>query len=97
MLLASQLNFVLSKEEFKKTILISVLRRVKYCYRNNSDAIINNSKFSLDWVRPGILLYGAPSSLNPNFEMKTVLNSLQPCQSLQTEIMQLKSLKLARQ
>ena len=37
-------------------------------------------------MRPGILLYGAPSSLNPNSDMKTVLDSLQPCQSLQTKI-----------
>ena len=74
------------EEEFKKTITYLGFTEGESISYSNSDAIINNSKFSLDWVRPGILLYGAPSSLNPNLEMKTVLNLLQPCQSLQTEI-----------
>ncbi len=74
------------EEEFKKTISLLGFRDGESISYSNSDAIIHNSKFCLDWVRPGILLYGAPSSLNPNFDMKTFLNVLQPCQSLQSEI-----------
>ena len=74
------------EEEFEKTITLLGFKDGESISYSNSDAIINNSKFCSDWVRPGILLYGAPSSLNPNFDTKTVLNSLQPCQSLQSEI-----------
>ena len=73
-------------KKFKKTITSLGFRDGESISYSNSDAIIHNSKFCSDWVRPGILLYGAPSSLNPNSDMKTVLNSLQPCQSLQTKI-----------
>ena len=74
------------EEEFKKIVTSLGFRDGESVSYSNSDAIINNSRFCSDWVRPGILLYGAPSSLNPNIDMKTVLNELQPCQSLQTEI-----------
>ena len=74
------------EEEFKKTITFLGFRDGESISYSNSDAIIHNSKFCSDWVRPGILLYGAPSSLNPNLDMKTFLNVLQPCQSLQSEI-----------
>ena len=74
------------RKSLKKLLLPLGFRDGESISYSNSDAIINNSKFCSDWVRPGILLYGAPSSLNPNFDMKTVLNELQPCQSLQTEI-----------
>jgi len=74
------------EEEFKKIITSLGFRDGESVSYSNSDAIINNSRFCSDWVRPGILLYGAPSSLNPNIDMKTFLDELQPCQSLQTEI-----------
>ncbi|MDA9689499.1 alanine racemase [Betaproteobacteria bacterium] len=74
------------EKEFKKTITLLGFRDGESISYSNSDAIIYNSKFCSDWVRPGILLYGAASSLNPNYDMKAVLNSLQPCQALQTEI-----------
>ena len=74
------------EEEFKKTIMLLGFRDGESISYSNSDAIIHNSQLCSDWVRPGILLYGAPSSLHPNFYMKTFLSSLKPCQSLQTEI-----------
>ena len=80
-------KFCLEQEkEFKKTINLLGFRDGESISYSNSDAIIHNSKFCADWVRPGILLYGAPSSLHPNIQMKTLLSSLKPCQSLQTKI-----------
>ena len=62
-------KFCVEQEEvFKKTINLLGFRDGESISYSNSDAIIHNSKFCSDWVRPGILLYGAPSSLNPNFD-----------------------------
>ena len=53
---------------------------------SNSEAVICNPNFSKDWVRPGILLYGAPSSLNPNKKVRSFLEEVIPCQSLQSKL-----------
>ena len=60
---------------------------------SNSSALVCSPENNSDWVRPGILLYGAASSINPNIKIKKVLSSLLPTQSLTTEIVGIQNIK----
>jgi alanine racemase len=60
---------------------------------SNSSALVCSPVNNSDWVRPGILLYGAPSSNYPNIKMQKVLSSLSPTQLLTTEIVGIQHIK----
>tara|TARA_B100000575_G_C23141842_1_gene664693 strand:- start:700 stop:1809 length:1110 start_codon:yes stop_codon:yes gene_type:complete len=81
------------EDEFLKTISLLGFRQGESVSYSNSDAIIFNPKFSSDWVRPGILLYGAPTSLDPKGKMDKFLKLLNPCQTLQTQVIAIQTVK----
>ena len=60
---------------------------------SNSSALVCSPENNSDWVRPGILLYGAAPSNNPNTQLKNVLDSLLPTQLLTTEIVGIQNIK----
>ncbi len=60
---------------------------------SNSSALVCSPENNSDWVRPGILLYGSPSSNKPNSEIEKVLKSLLPTQTLSTEIVGIQSIR----
>ncbi len=72
--------------KFKKIISYLGYDKGELVSYGNSSALVCNKSFLLDWVRPGILLYGAPSSNKPPEIMKIIVKNLTACQSLTTRI-----------
>ncbi len=81
------------EKKFKKIISSLGYERGELVSFGNSSALVCNRSFSLDWVRPGILLYGAPSSNNPPKLMQLTLKNLTACQSLVTRIVSIQHVK----
>ncbi len=78
---------------FKKSLTLLNYVPGELLSLSNSSALVCSPENNSDWVRPGILLYGAPSSNNPNLRMQNLLSCLLPTQSLSTEIVGIQLIK----
>ncbi len=78
---------------FKKSLFLLNYRRGELISFSNSSALVCAPKYNSNWVRPGILLYGSPSSNEPNKKIAKTLDLLYPTQSLTTEIVGIQNIQ----
>ena len=79
--------------EFKKSLSLLSYLPGELLSLSNSAALVCSAENNSDWVRPGILLYGAPPSNSPNQKLQNVLKTLLPTQSLTTKIVGIQNIK----
>ena len=79
--------------EFKKSLSLLSYLPGELLSLSNSAALVCSAENNSDWVRPGILLYGAAPSNSPNQKLQNVLKTLLPTQSLTTKIVGIQNIK----